>query len=273
MRAFAAGWVVLLSVVGSAGADTKFAVFYENDPQLDDPCKFLFVNIAGTVLQGGTNNYLEYPIGPFTSVAQAELARDRVMIELPPVDSNLAYSSRCRKTWSVDKDNVSGLLYMRNQLEVGSRADMQTVTRGLCGRDAAAMVRAANSNGPEPAYGFDVCLAPSAPGGVLRYTSKGWVTADGKPAKLPALAATKRSTSGWTKLGISDCTGQDTARSKGNEVPEAALCSKAKKGTVAVCWDGVRFKNGAERWCTYKDASAQSCKGGTAPGVIYECRE
>jgi len=262
----------------AAQAQSRFAVFYENDPRLDDPCKFVFVNIAGTVLPGGSNNYLEYPAGSFDTLAQAQLARDRILIEASPAVTAITYSSRCRKAWSVDRDNATGMLYMRDQTVVGARAGMKVEAQGLCGREAAAMVRAGNgANGPGPAYGFDICLAPGTPGGILQFTGGKWVKADGKPAALPALKKGKgKKMTGWVSLGVSDCTGQDVGKTSGTPKPDGGMCTKAQAGSVAVCWDGVRYLNppsgGTEMWCTYKSATAGSCKGGSAPGYIYECR-
>jgi len=82
-----------------------------------------------------------------------------------------------------------------------------------------------------------------------------------------------RPTGTWAAQGTGDCTGKDWASSDG-ALPEAAKCSSQTNGRVAVCWDGVNNKNPGRpgAWCTYKTVAPNECRGGSNPGVMYQCR-
>ena len=89
----------------------------------------------------------------------------------------------------------------------------------------------------------------------------------------------------WAKTGLpaGDCTATDTAAtyftSSQATVPQAENCGAGDVDTIAVCWDGVQYKNAANprndssaRWCTYKAIKVDQCKGGVNPGIIWACR-
>jgi len=65
----------------------------------------------------------------------------------------------------------------------------------------------------------------------------------------------------WTQVGTGDCGGHDVGRSKGS-IPDNAFCGPSTEAHVSVCWHD---------WCTYKQATPQSCVGGASPGVMHQC--
>ncbi len=75
----------------------------------------------------------------------------------------------------------------------------------------------------------------------------------------------------WRSAGHGDCSGRDVGRSDGKEVPSQEKCDAGFEGRIAVCWDGGTFRNGPTKWCTYKSATPETCTGGTARGIIYQC--
>ena len=75
----------------------------------------------------------------------------------------------------------------------------------------------------------------------------------------------------WALVGHSDCSGRDIASSTGSSTPVGERCGPSVEGQVAVCWNGKEFRNGGAVWCTYKQATPQSCVGGGAIGEMYQC--
>lgn len=75
----------------------------------------------------------------------------------------------------------------------------------------------------------------------------------------------------WVSVGIGDCTGRDVGSTLATSAPDVLRCSANFEGRVAVCWDGNKFMNGVGAWCTYKEATPQTCVGGGRPGQMYQC--
>jgi hypothetical protein len=75
----------------------------------------------------------------------------------------------------------------------------------------------------------------------------------------------------WRPAGTGDCSGRDIGQSIGTEKPVQDKCDAGFEGRIAVCWDGVNYKNGPSRWCTYKSATPETCTGGSARGVMFQC--
>jgi hypothetical protein len=76
----------------------------------------------------------------------------------------------------------------------------------------------------------------------------------------------------WLPAGNGvDCAGRDIISTNG-EIPVLETCNAGFVGRIAVCWDGEKYRNGgARKWCTYKDATPDTCSGGSSPGVAYQC--
>jgi hypothetical protein len=74
----------------------------------------------------------------------------------------------------------------------------------------------------------------------------------------------------WRQAGQGDCSGRDVGRSDG-EQPLIEKCNVGFEGRIAVCWNGQEFKNGSNKWCTYKLATPDTCTGGSARGKFYQC--
>jgi hypothetical protein len=92
----------------------------------------------------------------------------------------------------------------------------------------------------------------------------------------------------WAYSGmIGDWGGRDAEPCTAGATPSPALCGPKLVGKIAVCWDGVDFKNrsyppgplGAscqnqDQWCTYKDFSKVNLStppDGHAPGRVFSC--
>jgi len=74
----------------------------------------------------------------------------------------------------------------------------------------------------------------------------------------------------WELLRVgSDCPGADIASTNGTDVPDPINCQN--ESVTAVCWDGSLFRNGTNKWCTYKRIAPEACVGGGAPGRLYRC--
>lgn len=86
----------------------------------------------------------------------------------------------------------------------------------------------------------------------------------------------------WSKVPepASDCGATDTAATYSVAKPGPKNCSASDVGTIAVCWDGVEYKNAANPkhdpalpWCTYKAISPAKCHGGSSSGIVWECKQ
>jgi hypothetical protein len=76
----------------------------------------------------------------------------------------------------------------------------------------------------------------------------------------------------WRFASASDCAGNDSAGSQGAK-PTAERCDQTTQGTVAICWDGAKYKHHdfADAACTYKTVAVGACQGGPNTGAMYEC--
>jgi hypothetical protein len=83
----------------------------------------------------------------------------------------------------------------------------------------------------------------------------------------------------WVKAGVpaNDCSQQDTGQIYARAMPPQ-YCSVQDKDTIAVCWDGMEYKNALNPrndaslpWCSYKAVKPDQCKEGRFPGVIWTC--
>lgn len=76
----------------------------------------------------------------------------------------------------------------------------------------------------------------------------------------------------WRYLRVGDCVGNDTASSHG-ALPATDRCGPGTVGQTAVCWDGAQYRHPklSKAACIYKRIAAQSCSGGLANGLVYEC--
>lgn len=97
---------------------------------------------------------------------------------------------------------------------------------------------------------------------------------------LGALLAAGSSCHRWETVAEGeDCTGTDVQFTCTGAIPDPELCPSDKNAVSAVCWDGVKFKNGSpdpcgpgdtKAWCAYK--TTENCTGGGNPGVVYRCK-
>lgn len=107
-------------------------------------------------------------------------------------------------------------------------------------------------------------------------TSVATTTTTSGPGTTPSTnsGSVVRESFAWARVGPGDCGANDIGQTTGSAVPAANACNIAKIGTIAVCWDGVNYKNPSQsgQWCTYKSRAANPCRGGGNPGFVYECR-
>lgn len=76
----------------------------------------------------------------------------------------------------------------------------------------------------------------------------------------------------WREVGVGDCGGRDIdGVGTESENPSTQKCEQSFVGNVAVCWDNGSYKNGARRWCTYKNITPDTCRGGANVGRMYQC--
>jgi hypothetical protein len=86
----------------------------------------------------------------------------------------------------------------------------------------------------------------------------------------------------WAKVPGSpkDCGAVDTASTYAVPKPDPVNCSASDVGTIAICWDGVEYKNPLNpkkdptfAWCTYKAISPEQCNGGLYNGIVWQCKQ
>ena len=86
----------------------------------------------------------------------------------------------------------------------------------------------------------------------------------------------------WVKSGLApaDCAASDTVATFATPKPHAANCGSSDVDTIAVCRDGIEYKNlsnpkndASFAWCSYKAIKAEYCKDGKNPGIVWVCRE
>lgn len=74
----------------------------------------------------------------------------------------------------------------------------------------------------------------------------------------------------WQDSGqAGDCGANDWNSTQG-ATPNEALCGAERKGQIAICWDGVKYRAN-QVFCTYKTLTFDKCLTGTKPGKIYVC--
>jgi hypothetical protein len=89
----------------------------------------------------------------------------------------------------------------------------------------------------------------------------------------------------WSKVPgpPKDCGAVDTAATYSTRPPPKPApenCSASDEGTIAICWDGIEYKNPlnpkrdpALPWCTYKATSPDKCQGGQYSGIVWQCKQ
>jgi hypothetical protein len=171
--------------------------------------------------------------------------------------------------------------------------------RGLLGRDDAAQPRAQGAGCSYKSFGAKGCRPGATPGLVFECVAANdsvsmllgqrpepaEAPAPATPATAGAAGSTKpggaarpAASAGppklgtWVLAGTGDCIGAPVGVSKGLG-PARARCDAARRGQVAICWDGVEHKNPALRGagCSYQSTRAESCRGGPHPGTLYRC--
>jgi hypothetical protein len=83
----------------------------------------------------------------------------------------------------------------------------------------------------------------------------------------------------WAIAGTGGCPGAATGVTSASAQPAAERCDAERFGTVAVCWDGDRFRHAelpgearsGEARCAYWAADRASCAGGAPTGRLWEC--
>lgn len=163
-----------------------FAVWYNYD-KLDDPC--------GWVTVGGLRDMpILWHLYAGTQAATqpaAMVVKDAILVERAGLSVGGAptYTERCRRVWAIVENTQSKGWQLINTLEQAAGFQNILVEGGLCGREAAAKVRARNLAlfGPGaggPAYTFDICQTDTF-GQIRFFVPGGWQRVGGGP--LPAL--------------------------------------------------------------------------------------
>jgi hypothetical protein len=78
----------------------------------------------------------------------------------------------------------------------------------------------------------------------------------------------------WAIVGTGGCPGAAAGVTTGSAHPAAERCDAERLGTVAVCWDGDRFRPveaSGETRCAYWAADRASCADGAPTGRLWEC--